>query len=341
MIKARYLISLFLLLLFVACDKEQEGNVSPAELIRTISVEGLPDNVLRKKVLIEFQKESSFRIEYWKSDEVSSIRAVDNPEVVSSAEVTLLFLEAQTKYTFRVTATHGNSYTTSAEYEFTTSVLPSRIYEYSLLKDELVEELPGYILLTRNEKPGYIAIVDSRGAVVWYHLFDKPVSVATYDVKTQTISCIIGQHPNLPYTGDEIQVIDLYGKTLLSKDVSNLFVHHDVRRLPDGNVIVVNYVPKTFDLTSRGGGKEETVNGDGLTILNMKGEIVWQWNCFDEMNPVDDPNIMGGMGPIRYLDDWLHANSVNYDEQGNFYMTFNWLNQMWKIDANLNISYSN
>jgi hypothetical protein len=36
--------------------------------------------------------------------------------------------------------------------------------------------------------------------------------------------------------------------------------------------------------------------------------------------------------PIWYKDDWLHANSVNFDEEGNFYMTFNWLNQLWKIN---------
>ena len=87
-------------------------------------------------------------------------------------------------------------------------------------------------------------------------------------------------------------VMDLTGKKLLDKVFDKFYAHHDIRRMPDGNLILVNYTPKTFDLTERGGSKEETVWGDGYTIFDMEGNKLEEWDCFGELHPADDPNIM-------------------------------------------------
>ncbi|MFI3263310.1 MAG: aryl-sulfate sulfotransferase, partial [Rikenellaceae bacterium] len=138
--------------------------------------------------------------------------------------------------------------------------------------------------------------------------------------------------------GDEIIVIDLYGNTLMNLKSPTLPPHHDIRRLPDGNILTVNFVPEAFDLTMYGGSAEEIVFGDGYTIYDMNGNIVEQWDCFQEISPVDDPTIMDqlpvagdGVG-FNFKDDWLHANSIHYDSEGNIYMTFNWRSELWKIE---------
>ena len=47
---------MMLLLAFVACSDEPEGEVAPTELIRSIQVSPQSDNVLRMDVNIEFKQ---------------------------------------------------------------------------------------------------------------------------------------------------------------------------------------------------------------------------------------------------------------------------------------------
>ena len=35
---------------------------------------------------------------------------------------------------------------------------------------------------------------------------------------------------------------------------------------------------------------------------------------------------------MQTREDWLHANSINYDKEGNYYMTFNRRSELWKIN---------
>lgn len=330
---------MMLLLAFVACSNDPEGEVPPTELIRAIQVAPKSDNVLRMDVNIEFRQAVDYQIEYWKSDDEASKKTTALAEADGSSTSTLVLLEPETEYTFKVKASTGAASTVSEGYTFTTSSLPSGVPVYSMPIDKMEEDLPGYILLMKTDKPGYITMVDTKGNIVWYQNMEKAVRVASFDEKTNTISCIIGAYAEKDYTGNEIVVMDLTGKRLLDKVFDKFYAHHDIRRMPDGNLILVNYTPKTFDLTERGGSKEETVWGDGYTIFDMEGNKLEEWDCFGELHPADDPNIMEMVpvtsvleNPIWYKDDWLHANSVNFDSEGNIYMSFNWRSELWKIE---------
>lgn len=334
--KSKWPIYFLLLLLFAACEADETGDVAPAELIRAVTVAVQPDNVLRVEVSLDFKKSVSYQIEYWKAGDESSVRTTKSSEPVTSDKCVLLLLKAQTEYNFRVMAHTGEQSVVSDVYKFTTGILPARIPLISLLNDQMAVQLPGYILLTRsNENPGSLILTDTEGTVVWYQLLDKVLSVATFDAKTNTIACIVGKHPTHPYAGNEVLVMDLYGNVLLHKEIPELFPHHEIRRLSNGDLLMVHYTPEKFDLSVQGGGKEETVYGDGLLVMDMSGKIKWEWDCFGEMNPADDPKIMENIEQLnfRYCDDWLHANSADMDEDGNFYITFNWLSQLWKVDA--------
>ena len=330
---------MMLLLAFVACSDEPEGEVAPTELIRSIQVSPQSDNVLRMDVNIEFKQGVNYQIEYWKNDDETSKKTTVLAESDGSATSTLVLLEPETQYTFKVQASTGSASTVSDEYKFTTASLPAGVPVYSMPINKLEESLPGYILLMKTDRPGYITMVDTEGNVVWYQNMEKAVRVANFDEKTNTICCIIGAYAEKDYTGNEMVVMDLTGKKLLDKVFDKFYAHHDIRRMPDGNLILVNYTPKTFDLTERGGSKEETVWGDGYTIFDMEGNKLEEWDCFGELHPADDPNIMEMVpvtsvleNPIWYKDDWLHANSVNFDSEGNIYMSFNWRSELWKIE---------
>lgn len=79
------------------------------------------------------------------------------------------------------------------------------------------------------------------------------------------------------------QAQDAYASTGTSTDASaygtSIRQHHDWRRLPNGNtVILVNYVRPVS------GFKAEKLLEDAIYEVNPKGEVVWKWSAFDHLN---------------------------------------------------------
>lgn len=334
----RFLLFLCLSIFFISCTKDDD--TSAVDLIKSIQAAVQPNNALRVDITLSLKKESSCRIHYWKEGDESSKKQTSVSEEVSSIVMTLVFLEPKTTYHFQVEVTSGSESVVSDEYKFTTENLPVEVPVCSVISDDLKEDVAGYILLMQPENPGYVEVIDTKGTVVWYEKMHENVIVATFDSNTNTFSCITGNHLGKAYTGKNLVVMDIYGNRLLKKNAEDMYVHHDVRRLPDGNLVVIHYVPRAFDLSQYGGNTEEMVWGDGYSILDMQGNVLKQWDCFNELNPQDDPNIMKIVAatevldnPIKYREDWLHANSINFDSDGNFYMSFNWRSELWKINA--------
>ncbi|MCC8172770.1 MAG: aryl-sulfate sulfotransferase [Parabacteroides sp.] len=334
----KYGLFLLGLLLAVACSNDE--GMTAGDLIESIQARVRADNALRVDLEFRFRTEAAYRVTYWKVGEEASQQQTALSEPALSDVATLVFLEPQTMYRFKVWVSAGGETAESDEYSFTTGRLPADVPLCSVLADNLTVPVPGYILLMQPDMPGYIVVVNPQGTVVWYEKMEENVIVATFDPEFNTFACIVGTHPAKAYTGKEIVVLDIYGNRLLERPSTDLWVHHDVRRLPDGNLVAVCYVSKPFDLSARGGGTQEVVWGDGYVVLDMKGNVVRQWDCFRELNPQDDPHIMEVVAvtsvlaePITYREDWLHANSVNFDAEGNFYMSFNWRSELWKIDG--------
>jgi len=350
--KVFFIVSLLLMLISY---KSVYAKSNPAKFIRSITTKAQKENVLRVDMEIDFRKPADFSIEYWKNgdDDSKHTTRVRHSEK-GKTKITLVFLEADTKYNFRIFANNARKNVVSNVYQFTTPALPSEVPTYFVEKDSLLKKVPGYLILGRShQKPGFITIINTEGKVVWYqNMKDDLVLVADFDSIHQTIQCNVGRQRGDKYTGRDIIVMDLLGNVLLKKDVSSLFVHHEIRRMPDGNLLLINYVPRQFDLTKHGGTTNETVYGDGITIMDMLGNIVWKWDCFSERNPMDDSFIMRsaiwqwdddkdnvkynkdlgrGMSGNPLKDDWLHANSVNYDTNGDFYISFNNISEIWKV----------
>ncbi len=334
--KICFILVAFVLFFCSSCEDDDTGFVAPGQLMSRVTAKVQDNNALRVDITVDFKEDVVYQVEYWKENEPESVCMTREREGGLGGMTTLVLLRPETVYHFRVHARSGNRYTESDVYSFTTRALPSGVPTYTLHQDELDEEIPGYIMLTRGDmQPGYITLLDTKGNVVWYENTRLGVKVATFDTVTNMIYSIIGTDPDRDYNGKEILIMDLFGNVVFHKDYEQLgkrYFHHDIRRLPDGNVVFVNYVPKEFDLTAQGGEKNETVFGDGLTIMDREGNFKWEWDCFSEINPQDDPDIMGEIFGIQLRGDWIHANCVNYDKEGYFYMSFNWLNEVWKID---------
>lgn len=328
----KYTILIFAVIL-VSCSDEQSGSVAPTELIKSVNASVNSSNALRVNVAIEFRKKVTYQIQYWKQGSDKNKKTTLAVDASSSALSTLVFLEPNTFYDFQILASTESASTISEVYTFRTGTLPGNISTYTLPVDNMETDLPGYILLAKRDSPGFIAVTDTKGTVVWYESVPKGVRVVNYDPKTKYFVAITGGNSEKAYAGDGVFVVDLCGNVILDRESKKLYPHHDSRLLPDGDIILVNYVPKKYDLSSQGGGTEDIVWGDGYTIMDINGNIKKQWDCFNELNPQNDPDIMKTKG------DWLHANSVNYDSEGNYYMTFNAPSELWKIDKQTGAVY--
>jgi len=149
--------------------------------------------------------------------------------------------------------------------------------------------------------------------------------------KDTSIIAILGKSDEPTSYGSEILEINLLGDTLLHlKKGQGDFkqtIHHEILKKNRNEVVTIYVAEKIMDLSSRGGGKADTVRGDGILVMDRNGKKLWQWSVFDVMNPLDDPHIAKSKG------DWMHANSLNYDKDSSFLMSFYNNGQIWKIDA--------
>jgi hypothetical protein len=112
--------------------------------------------------------------------------------------------------------------------------------------------------------------------------------------------------------------------------------HHDVKTLPNGNVLLIAWETKTRSEAIAAGRNPNYVNNQGLMpdhIIEVKptgptsGDIVWEWHVWDHLIQDYDSSKenYGAVGDhpelvdINYatstMTDWLHTNSIDYNKQ--------------------------
>ncbi|MDR0691673.1 MAG: aryl-sulfate sulfotransferase [Prevotellaceae bacterium] len=317
------------LLLFVSsCDNDNHD--APLHSIESFSASISSSNALRAEVQVNFVEATNYKIEYWETGNETTKRTTRSYEGTTNSLATIIILKPETEYSYCIVY-DGNK--KSETKTFTTLTAPVAIPKHDLYIDEIEEDFPGYLLSYNRNEPGSVYLMDTKGNLVWYELIREGVLVANLDTETNRIYMLTGPtSQTYAYNGQYVKVIDLLGNLLLSKnlttipELANRQIHHECRPLPDGNIIMVSYVDRDFDLNIQGRTEQRTVKGDGYIIMDMEGNVTSLWDCFDELNPADDPNILSN------ITDWLHGNSINYDSEGNYYMTFNTISQLWKID---------
>lgn len=320
-----------ILLLTVSCsDSDSNDSLTEGVEIKYFGATILSSNALRAEVKINFTEATNYQIEYWETKNDAIKRTTKRYEGGANSSATIIILKPTTEYSYCIIYDNGKRSETKT---FTTLSAPVAIPKHDLYIDDLEEDLPGYLLSYNRNAPGSVYLMDSKGNLVWYELIKEGVLVANIDTKTNRIYMLTGPtSQTYAYNGQYVKVIDLFGNTYLSKDLTtipelaNRQIHHECRPLPNGDIIMVSYVDREFDLRAQGGTANEIVKGDGYVIMNIEGNVTKLWDCFEEMNPAEDSKIMSNKT------DWLHGNSINYDSEGNYYMTFNAISQLWKLD---------
>ncbi|NUO80908.1 aryl-sulfate sulfotransferase [candidate division KSB1 bacterium] len=157
--------------------------------------------------------------------------------------------------------------------------------------------------------------------------------------------------------GGRVQEYDWSGALLWDFEYSSnqYLQHHDIERLPNGNVLLIAWEAKTFSEAIAAGRNPALVSMRGLwpdTIIEVKpqgassGEIVWEWHVWDHLiqdfdatkpnygNVADYPELVDLNFSGNNQPDWQHVNAVDYNPQLDQIMisVHNNFNEIWIID---------
>ena len=236
-----------------------------------------------------------------------------------NARISLLGLKPLADYEYIIHARIKEKIYNSKAYKFSSGELPAGLPEFTLRGKSY--SFNGFILLKTFFNPGALILIDDNANIRWYHLYDTTTVRAFNLTPDWNILSLVDS--------SYLEIRNLYDELVHEYQTSSSGIdrfHHDVILDEAKNIIGLSYTRKIMDLTSKGGQKNDTVNGDGIIVLNPDGNKIWEWNVFDHAEPLKDDSLL-------YLKkDWVHANSINFDQDGNFLLSLRNINQIWKID---------
>lgn len=115
----------------------------------------------------------------------------------------------------------------------------------------------------------------------------------------------------------EFWIRDELGQTVVripDEDLGVTGLHHEVLELPNGNFMALTHTFRDIDY----GTGEILTAGDGIVEFTRDGDVVWEWDMFDYLDPQRITEPVGtsivlhpDTGEAAY--DWTHANAIEYD----------------------------
>ena len=318
------------LLALASCSKNQAR-------ITNINIGTHSNNELKIQIDVTTSDDAQVYAEYW-SEKKGIKSKISSPisKTGLSHSLVLCNITPETNYNFQLVTIKGQQKDSSKIYNFKSRSLPEWLqkqFKANCPKPELLPETfkKGFMLLAKRETPGVAYIVDYKGNLRWYHTVEGTGFKVAHFTKDQTIISILGKNDEPTSYGSEILEINLQGDTLMhiKKGQGDLkqVIHHEILKKSANEIVTITVDQKIMDLTSIGGKKNDTINGDGILIMDKKGKQLWKWSVFDDLDPLKDKAL------LKTKKDWTHANSLNYDKDGNFLISFYNNGQIWKVDS--------
>lgn len=310
----------------------------PGCSVQPVSVNEHPStgNVLVKKIDVACNKVADIYIRYWLKENKERIFSTPVSSGKKAHSFSLLYLEPAKAYEYEIVAREENcEVSISGVRMFATKELSPVIREM-VMPVEMHDTLPdrfskGFLLIARRDLPGQMYIINAKGNIVWYYTLKGAGFKVAHFTKKSTILSIVAPLSYPTSYGDEILEISLAGDTILhlkkGEKGFDKTIHHEIFYNASHQLATLTLEKKVFDLSRVGGSKTDTITGDGILVLDRQGNKVWNWSVFDVIDPLTDPLILQDKA------DWLHANSLDIDDDGNYLLSFYLARQIWKVDA--------
>ncbi|MDQ0637533.1 arylsulfate sulfotransferase [Pedobacter sp. W3I1] len=307
------------------------------EGIKEIKVGLHNNNVLKIQIDVLANSNTDAYIEYWPDKLADAQReATSLSKNKRNHKFVLCNIIPKTSYAYQIITVKNGAKNASKTYTFVSNDLPEWLKDQFKAKsadDKLIpKELKnGLILVNKRYSPGMAYLVDYKGRLRWYHMVDNVGFKVINFTKDKTLLSILGGNDEPTSYGSQILELNLEGDTILylkkGQGDFKQTIHHEILKNKKGELVTLFVDQKITDLSHIGGSKQDTINGDGILVMDSKGKQVWKWSVFDSLDPFSDQSL------LKTKKDWMHANSLNYDKDGNYIISFYNNGQIWKIDA--------
>ncbi|MEP6927486.1 MAG: aryl-sulfate sulfotransferase [Ginsengibacter sp.] len=322
----------FVIAIFNACSGDG-GNI-----IKQLNIGLHNNNQLKIQIDVATIDSAGVYVEYWPDSSINAIAKVFPAYSKKTFVYSFVLCDIipKTNYSFHVITIKNGVNQLSKTYTFQSHSLPVWLQDQFKYTSASPQSLPpefknGLMLLNKRETPGLAYIIDYKGRLRWYHMIDGTGLKVLHFTKDKTILCILGTNDYPTSYGSEILEFNLLGDTLLhlkkgQGDFANT-IHHEILKNNKNQLVTIYEDNRVIDLSSVGGNKKDTVHSDGIIVMDTTGKKIWQWSVFDVSDPLKDPKI------LTTKKDWTHANSLNYDKDSNYIISFYNNGQIWKVDS--------
>ena len=317
--------------LLVSCTTNNKN------IIKQIHVGLHNDNKLKIQLDISTSENAKVYAAYWPDTAGINAKIITPVSENDTAHHLILCnILPQTKYSYQIITNNGITTDTSKIYSFVSEPLPMWMQDQFKTDNRYQSILPGefkngLMLLNKRDAPGIMYLVDYKGRIRWYHTVDGEGCKVIHFTKQKTILAILGTNDEPTSYGSQILEVNLYGDTVLylkkGQGDFQQTIHHEILKNDSGQLVTIFVDKRIIDLSSVGGSKKDTVEGDGILVMNKDGKQISRWSVFDVLDPLKDNSI------LKNKKDWVHANSLNYDKDSNYIISFYNIGQIWKVNA--------
>ncbi len=304
--------------------------------IESVKINFPGENITNAHLEVNTATTTNAHVKYWMEGREENPFGTQISKLNNHHNFLLTELKPGQNYVYNIVSESGRNSNVSPEYYFRTIDWAPGIQDTFKVICNEPSAIPsvfesGFIMIYRREDPGLLILLDSKGNIVWFHQLKNAGFKVVRFTKNQTFLCLLGTRDYQTGYGNAILELTLTGDTLLYlRKGENDFtqtIHHEIIQNPADQIVTICSEKKVFDLRSRGGLANDTVNGDGILVLDRQGRKIWKWTVFDELDPLADKSI------LKTKKDWMHANSISFDKDGNYLVSFYNNGQIWKIDA--------
>jgi hypothetical protein len=326
--------------------------------IKNIELSSPNNYAFQEEIKIQLDKPASLYVRYWKEGSDEKMKTLKT-KTGKNHTAQLLLLETNTVYNYQIVI--------DRTFNITSKVLTFKTREQSpwlnigwVQKDKPHDAKAfgdGLIMICYARKPGYIALVNSKGDICWYwQVDDIGVRAATLTPQGTILAMlrppkhdVIDDKPKehrkileeiqkpmrrgkIGFAGGTaLAEIDLTGKTLwrldLDKKSDYKIIHHDIRMDKQGNIHTLFRSMLPYDMTDINGKGLDTLGGDGILVMDKSGKELWRWSAWDVWDIKNDPFI------DRFAYDRFHMNALDFDTDGNYLVSVAIEDQIWKINS--------
>lgn len=326
---------------------------SSAVSISGISLSSPDNSAIKEDIQVRLNKPAKLYIEYWKE---GSSQHIKTPISIDRKEHTihLLLLEAASTYHYRVVLDRAFDVKSKVMTFQTRKQSPWMIHDWIKGHNPHDEKAlgNGLVMLCYRGYPGYIAMVDGKGAIRWYWQDDKlGVRVASLTPRGTVLALLAPASKdefNKPQTnskvkrnagyylrsgktgfvgGTELAEINLAGKVLwrINLEKKGIIMHHDLRMNKAHHIVGVVRDFKLWNLKGKGTA-QDTLWGDAIMEMDTTGKVLKKWSAWDVWDISKDTR----MDSLKH--DRFHFNTISFDTDSNYLISSPIENQIWKVN---------